>query len=356
MPSALANLNECVWGDYLSAQQGRLAPLPDISHPTSRVVRIMGGNAGLMRLQGTNTYLVGTGRHRLLIDTGQGFRPWIDSLLHVLEDLDVELSHVLLTHWPSDHTGGVPDLIARRPEYADRIYKCDPDRGQRAISHGQVFSVEGAAVHAVFTPGHAHDHMCFMLEEEHALFTGDNVLGQGQSVFEDLGTFTQSLADMAALGCRVGYPAHGPVIMDLRRKMEECIRQKEARERHVWATLEAGKVVSLPSSSSSPSSSFGLGGKGSLSVAELVERMYGGLPGGVSQLVVCPSVLAILDKLAEERKVGFEMVQGEQRWFTREATRPRRLGGKTAAFAWGASYDNSVTLLRSPTLLRPLRL
>ncbi|KAJ0158373.1 Beta-lactamase-like protein 2 [Colletotrichum tanaceti] len=331
MPSALATLNECVWGDYLSAQQGRLAPLPDVSHLTPRVVRIMGGNAGLMRLQGTNTYLVGTGRRRLLIDTGQGFHAWIDSLIRVLDDLDVELSHVLLTHWHSDHTGGVPDLLARRPEYADRVYKCDPDRGQRAIAHGQVFSVEGAAVRAVFTPGHAHDHMCFVLEEEDALFTGDNVLGQGQSVFEDLGTFTQSLADMAALGCRVGYPGHGPVIADLPHKMDECIRQKEARERHVWATLKAGRAASLPSASASASTSasspvIGLGGnKGSLSVTELVERMYGGLPGDVSQLVVRPSVLAILDKLAEERKVGFEMVHGEQRWFAREARRPQRL-------------------------------
>ncbi|OHE95044.1 metallo-beta-lactamase superfamily protein [Colletotrichum orchidophilum] len=323
MPSALATLNECVWGDYLSAQHGRLDPLPDVSHLTKRVVRIMGGNAGLMRLQGTNTYLVGTGRRRLLIDTGQGFHAWIDSLLRVLDDLDVELSHVLLTHWHSDHTGGVPDLLARRPEYADCVYKCEPDRGQRAITHGQVFSVEGATVQAVFTPGHAHDHMCFMLEEEDALFTGDNVLGQGQSVFEDLGTFTQSLADMAALGCRVGYPAHGPVIADLPRKMDECIRQKEARERHVCVTLEAARALSLPSTSPP-----GHGGKGSLSVSELVERMYGGLPGDVSQLVVRPIVLAILDKLAEERKVGFEMILGEQRWFAREAKRPRRLEGR----------------------------
>ncbi|WQF76838.1 Putative metallo-beta-lactamase, winged helix-like DNA-binding domain superfamily [Colletotrichum destructivum] len=335
MPSALATLNECVWGDYLSAQQGRLAPLPDVSHLTPRVVRIMGGNAGLMRLQGTNTYLIGTGRRRLLIDTGQGFHAWIDSLLRVLDDLNIELSHVLLTHWHSDHTGGVPDLLVRRPEYADCVYKCDPDVGQRAIVNGQVFSVEGATVRAVFTPGHAHDHMCFMLEEENALFTGDNVLGQGQSVFEDLGTFTQSLADMAALGCRVGYPGHGPVIADLPHKMDECIRQKEARERHVRVTLEAGRAISLPSSSSSSSSSpqLSLGGKGSLRVTELVERMYGGLPGDVSQLVVRPSVLAILDKLAEERKVGFEMVHGEQRWFAQEAKRPRRLEGRLRPLA-----------------------
>ncbi|GKT66853.1 metallo-beta-lactamase superfamily protein [Colletotrichum tofieldiae] len=99
MPSALATLNECIWGDYLEAQQGRLGPLPEIKHLNPRVVRIMGGNSGLMRLQGTNTYLVGMCRHHLLIETVQGFRVWTDSLLRVLEDLDVELSRVILIHW-----------------------------------------------------------------------------------------------------------------------------------------------------------------------------------------------------------------------------------------------------------------
>ncbi|GJC89240.1 lactamase-like protein nscB [Colletotrichum liriopes] len=79
MPSALATLNECIWGDYLEAQQGRLGPLPEIEHLNPRVVRIMGGNSGLLR--------------------PPGFRAWIDSLLRVLEDLDVELSRVILIHW-----------------------------------------------------------------------------------------------------------------------------------------------------------------------------------------------------------------------------------------------------------------
>ena len=310
MPSALAKLNEGVWGDYLEAQQGRLDALPNVEQLTPRVIRIMGGNAGLMRLQGTNTYLVGTGKQRLLIDTGQGFRQWIDSLIEVLHDLDVEISHVLLTHWHSDHTGGVPDLIAQRPDYAGRIYKHDPDRSQNPIKHGQVFGVDGATVRAVFTPGHAHDHMCFFFEEENALFTGDNVLGQGQSVFEDLGLFTQSLADMAALQCGIGYPGHGRVITDLPRKMEECVRQKEARERQIWITLESNKAR--------------VGNKGSLSLPDLVREMYGSLPPDVSELVIQPSVLATLHKMAEDRKVGFEIGHGTQLWFVRDRKRPQR--------------------------------
>jgi hydrolase len=64
-------LNQCAWGDYLSAQEASLPPLADVEDVTERVIRIMRRNPGEMQLQGTNTYLVRTGKSRILIDTGQ---------------------------------------------------------------------------------------------------------------------------------------------------------------------------------------------------------------------------------------------------------------------------------------------
>ena len=64
-------INQHIWGDYLSAQGKKLPDLADVEDVTNRVIRIMGGNPGAMQLQGTNTYLLGTGKSRILVDTGQ---------------------------------------------------------------------------------------------------------------------------------------------------------------------------------------------------------------------------------------------------------------------------------------------
>ena len=98
------------------------------------------------------------------------------------------------------------DLLSLCPKAI--IYKHDPTIGQRPISDGQLFETQGARLRAFYCPGHTSDHMAFVLEEENAMFTGDNVLGNGTAVFEDLAVYLDSLSRMREQFHGRAYPAH----------------------------------------------------------------------------------------------------------------------------------------------------
>ncbi|OPB45500.1 Glyoxylase [Trichoderma guizhouense] len=318
------------WTEYLTTQRNKLPELSEVDDDISNcVVRFLGGNPGDMQLQGTNTYLVGTGNTRILIDTGEGLPQWAVNLTRYLEDHDISISHVLLTHWHGDHTGGVADLLAHDPTIV--VHKNQPNKSQQAIKNGQIFQTEGATLRAVLTPGHTTDHTCFVLEEENALFTGDNVLGHGYSVAECLGDYTESLRLMAGLGCSVGYPGHGAVIRDLPRKMAAYIAQRDSREQQVYtALIQQASTSGQDSSRSSSSSSGSDSGSGDdeddsemgLSTSDIGLRLYGDVSKDVVtfESALKPLLNQVLFTLAESGKVSSKLVgPGKTRhWFAKD--------------------------------------
>lgn len=230
---------------FLKSIRTMTEPLPDlpaIERLSPRVIRILGGNPSKFTLQGTNTYLVGQGRKRILIDTGEGKTVWRESLGRVLWEEKAEIEAVVLTHWHGDHVGGVQDALALSPKA--RVYKSQlspsefAGRRQEDIVHGQVFECEGAVLRAFHSPGHTVDHMALVLQDEDAMFTGDNVLGHGTAVFEDLAAYMSSLEGMKEQFSGRAYPAHGAPIADGPAKIREYIAHRQEREDQVLAVLK----------------------------------------------------------------------------------------------------------------------
>ncbi|KAK3376011.1 metallo-beta-lactamase superfamily protein [Lasiosphaeria ovina] len=268
----------------------KLVQLPEVERLSPACIRILGGNPGKFTLQGTNTYLVGTGPKRLLVDTGEGKPSWIAAIKRTVEEEKASISSVLITHWHGDHTGGIVQLTDNWPDI--KVYKNDPEPGQLGVIDGQTFTVKGASLTAIHTPGHTVDHMVLVLAEEDALFTGDNVLGQGTAVFEDLGVYMDSLEKMISLFKGRAYPGHGPVISDGPGKIAEYIQHRKQREEQVVQTLRtenpAGGYAWTP--------------------MELVKVIYSDVPVDLHPAAAA-GVLQILQKLQREGKVS---VDGEK--------------------------------------------
>ena len=264
--------------------------LPDVDVWSERVVVALGQNPGVFTGPGTNTYLVGTGRERLLLDTGQGLPAYLPVLERALGRAGgARIGEIVLTHGHPDHLGGVRSIrerfgalrVSKRPwPGVDDAMGCEV----APIDEGSVIAVEGATLRAVFAPGHAEDHLCFMLEEERALFSGDNVLGVGTTVIPgrggDLAEYLRSLERLLAEGPGAIYPAHGPRIPDGKAKIREYLAHRMLREQEILAAL----------------------GDGLARIGEMVKRIYAAYPVEL-HAPAAGSVTAHLRKLEREGRV-----------------------------------------------------
>ncbi|KAK0669711.1 putative metallo-beta-lactamase domain protein [Cercophora samala] len=299
-------------------KMAQLPPLPEVTSLTPSITRILAGNPSKFTLQGTNTYLVGSGPNKILIDTGDGKPSWIAALKSTLSSSSATVSKCIITHWHHDHVNGIPDLLSAFPGV--KIYKHRPDYHNPSnvpfldIADGQEFDVEGGGrLRAVHTPGHTEDHMVlqYLLEgEQGGLFTGDNVLGHGTAVFEDLSSYLTSLSKMKTLVNGRAYPGHGPVIEQARERIEEYIRHRQQREDQVVQQLKAAPNV--------PAAAGGqVGGEKGWTLMGLVKVMYKDVPEAL-HIPAAGGVIQILKKLEREGRVRVREDGGggeeEDRW------------------------------------------
>ncbi|KAJ2811378.1 Beta-lactamase-like protein 2 [Coemansia furcata] len=233
------------------------------------VVRVLGLNPGPFTLQGSNTYLIGYGERRVLVDTGDGNQPGYFGLLR--ECLGTSrVDRILLTHWHADHIGGVNQLLEMRdivttgctvykqlvdsdeePDVAEMLAGARQRGCLRDIADSQEFIVDDMVLRAVFTPGHTPDHVAFTVSggSDLMLLTGDHILGQGDKIqgtttVHDLGSYMESLNRVLALRPTALLPGHGPVVSGSGpdgyrsiRVIEEYIKHRMMREQQILDVL-----------------------------------------------------------------------------------------------------------------------
>jgi glyoxylase-like metal-dependent hydrolase (beta-lactamase superfamily II) len=192
------------------------------------VERLTAPNPGPMTLEGTNTYLVGRDP-AAVIDPGPADDGHI-AAIRVATEPRGGIGTVLLTHDDADHLAGV-ELLGVEP--------ARPADGETV-----------AGLTAIATPGHAAEHLSFLLpdgEGRFACFCGDLILGTGSTIVGprrlggSLADYLRSLERLSELDLTVLYPGHGPAVEDPRAKIEEYLEHRMMRERRLIAALDRGE-------------------------------------------------------------------------------------------------------------------
>ncbi len=216
--------------------------------PSVRAVQVPDENP--MHPLFTSIYLVGKagGGEALTIDSGEAidrYRWMLRGYLAATERAEIALAGI--THFHLDHSGNLKwmrealkaDVLVTetgKPLLEERL----PEDGVRTLEEGQVINLDGGVrVQVLMTPGHSPDSICFYLEEEGVLFSGDTLLGSSTTTVHDLGQYRRSLQRLRELPkIDVICPGHGQVVNDPRQRIEMYIAHRNERERQILAALE----------------------------------------------------------------------------------------------------------------------
>ena len=215
------------------------------------VRRIVAANPGMMTGPGTNTYLVGIDEIAV-IDPGPDDDAHLDAIAGCGGD---RIRWILLTHTHEDHSPGATGL---RKRTGAEVLAFGPGEGKGKVRLDGTLAdksvIEATEFHltALHTPGHASNHLCFLLNEERTLFTGDHIM-QGSTVVisppdGDMATYLASLERLKTIRPRLKTiaPGHGHVIDDPLAVIDETIAHRLAREAQVLDLLRERGTATIP--------------------------------------------------------------------------------------------------------------
>ncbi|WP_372964138.1 MBL fold metallo-hydrolase [Marinobacter sp.] len=250
------------------------------------VVRLTAPNPGMMTGPGTNTYIVGFERFTV-IDPGPANEAHIERILALTGGA---VDQVLVTHTHHDHSPGVKLLKERTgcraigwpaPDCAGQDTGFSPDEEP---AHGDLIKTEAGLLKVLHTPGHASNHLCYLLTNQELLFSGDHIM-QGSTVVinppdGDMKAYIESLYDLLEEQVQFIAPAHGFLMGHPEAVVDYLITHRLSREHKVFRVLEAMAPISLK---------------------DLTAEAYDDVPAAIHQLAA-RSALAHLEKLEAEHR------------------------------------------------------
>ncbi|SFU74204.1 MBL fold metallo-hydrolase [Halomonas korlensis] len=216
------------------------------------VVRLTAPNPGMMTGPGTNTYLLGDEDDQIVIDPGPDDPEHLDRLLEITGG---RISRILVTHTHRDHSPGAALLKERTgavvagmppPTGASQDQQFSPDQ---VLTHGEIIATPAGALRVIHTPGHASNHLCYLLQAQGLLFSGDHVM-QGSTVVinppdGNMAAYLEALDRLMAEPIVHLAPGHGFLMGNPQAVIDFLITHRLAREHKVARALSLHGPASL---------------------------------------------------------------------------------------------------------------
>lgn len=215
------------------------------------VIRLTAPNPGMMTGPGTNTYILGHKRFTVL-DPGPDIDKHIERIMAVTGG---QIESVIVTHTHLDHS---PAARALKEKTGCRVYGRPAPAGasqdqtftpDEQPGHGALIKTDAGTLKALHTPGHASNHLCYLLTNQALLFSGDHVM-QGSTVVinppdGDMKAYLESLYDLLAEPVRYIAPAHGFLMGHPEAVIDYLITHRLAREHKISRALGERSPVAL---------------------------------------------------------------------------------------------------------------
>jgi len=253
------------------------------------ILVLLAPNPSPLTGRGTNTYVVGE-EEIVVIDPGPGDPEHLHRLTAAVAERG-KVAAVVITHHHFDHSEAATEVAERLGAPLAGFPHPDSPVLDRELADGDEIGFGGGVLHALHTPGHSRDHLCFWLPEAATVFAGDLVAGEGYIVIDppdgDMTQYLASLRRLRDIGATSIRPGHGPLIEEADAYLDGYIAHRLAREAKVLGSL---------------------GGEAQ-TVDQLLPAAYDDTPVAMYP-IAARSLLAHLQKLAEDGKV--ELVSGPE--------------------------------------------
>ena len=207
------------------------------------VVRVTALNPSIMTGPGTNTYLVGS-TDLVAIDPGPVIEGHLEGMQRWVADSESRIRWIAVTHHHRDHAPAAKALAEQTGAEVIAFGHPDGVDPDRQVGDGFVLNGPDFRLRALHTPGHASDHLCWLLEEELLLFSGDHVM-QGSTVVipppdGNMTVYLASLGRLLELDPPIATvaPGHGRLIGDPSGVIKAIVTHRLEREAKVLAELE----------------------------------------------------------------------------------------------------------------------